>query len=496
MQNKLKGRFSDFISNKKTYPVLTVFVAGLYPFLHYYGSNLSLADSWQQLLYLGFMCFGIPQLLLFVKPMVFKIKELQPLEKYSLTALNFLVFSVLLGILIFNFHKKATVLVILGATIVSFLLNKQLKKIVVIQGILGIMACFALVPRLNFLMNYKNTPWATLSQDELQTTFKKTPNIFVIQPDGYVNFSILKTAPYHFDNSKFESWMQEEAFQNYSDFRSNYYSTLTSNSSMFAMKHHFYANTDPKTLKTFKANNVIVGAENNVLEILKQNGYTSHLLTDNSYFLIDRSVSAYDYCNINADTISYFKSGNLYDVDIISDFKHILDTLNPVKNFFFIEKTVPSHIVNVKSRSEGKEKEKEKYLENLEVANAWLKELIIEINTFDNDALVVIVADHGSYVGLDYTKQVVFKETDSLVVTSVFSSLLNIKWPKEEASNGLKISSNVNLFRTIFYQLSDNKSLLENVEANTSYLPFQRGNDYIYVERINDKGQIVFKDVE
>ena len=62
----------------------------------------------------------------------------------------------------------------------------------------------------------------------------------MIQPDGYVSFSELKKGYYNYDNTDFEQWLSHQGFSLHHNFRSNYYSTLSANSSLFAMKHHYY----------------------------------------------------------------------------------------------------------------------------------------------------------------------------------------------------------------------------------------------------------------
>ena len=72
--------------------------------------------------------------------------------------------------------------------------------------------------------------------------FKKRPNIYYIQPDGYVNFSEMVKGYYKNDNSAFKHFLEDNGFKNYDDIRSNYTSTLVSNSATFSMMHHYYNN--------------------------------------------------------------------------------------------------------------------------------------------------------------------------------------------------------------------------------------------------------------
>lgn len=490
----LKSIINNFISSEKDYPYLSVFTAGLYPFLHYFNSNLHIANSWQQLVFMVILCFIAPLVLLWLSKFIFKWDYLKSYQPYRLTILNMTVFLGLIVLLVLSLNKKATVLLIGLTIIIACMLGrflfKHLKKIVILQFIMAAISGFTLLPILSFALKQSNEDWATVSNSLLEAKFKFTPNIFVIQPDGYANRSEMNKQPYSYDNSSFYDYLDAEKFTYYDHFRSNYYSTMTSNSSMFAMKHHYYSNTY-ENLKTFNANNAIIGGHSNALKILKNNNYKTHLITDNSYFLIDRELSIYDYCNVKPLQVSFIDTGSV-NRNILEDFGSVLDTLKSSKNFFFIEKTIPSHIMYLKSKSFGVEKERKLYLEKVQQTNEWLKNLIKKIKEYDDDALIIIVADHGGFVGLNYTMEAVNKELNAEETRSVFTSMLSIKWPSNIASHELEFNSNVNLFRTVFYSLSHNEEFLKTKEPNYSYIPLYENGIANYYKCIDDKGHIVF----
>ena len=492
----IKNKILRYFENYESHAPLTLFIFGLYPFFHYYNNNISEATSWQQLLFISLLCFGLPQLLLLIMPYVLKIDFLKPLKRHGLAILCGIVFFGLIGFFMFFPNKKKILLLIIIGSILGWFLSKHLKKIIVIQLILVLISMVSILPKLTFHLQQDNATWATLSDEELQTKLTIRPNIFVIQPDGYVNFSEIDKPPYNFNNSEFKSWLDSKGFTHYNKFRSNYYSTYTSNSSMFAMRHHYYSNTDMVTRKTHKANEAIVGKYNNVLNILRPNDYKNYLIIDNSYFLIDREPMEYDHCNINSDFISYHRSGVLHDVDILKDFNKALDTLTSDRNFFFVEKTIPGHIRHKKSISKGKEEERLLYLEELKKANEWLIALVNKIIEYDDSALIVIVADHGGYVGLEYTMEATERKLDKQEALSSFSSILSIKWPEAIKHDSLTFKSNVNLFRNLFYALSENEQLKDNLKENSSYLPLQvNGNTDVY-QYFDDKGNYVFEQVQ
>jgi len=487
--------FLNFLKNDKVPQLLVGIAAGLYPFFHYYSSNLDLADSWFQLFFLITVCFVVPITLVLVSKYIFNLSFLQKFQKYRLAAINFVCFSGLLSMLIFLSNKKVFVLVIVIAALFSLLLNKYLKKIVLLQIIIAVMSLFTLIPKLFFAFNYNNS-WTQITPKLENITLNNKPNIYVIQPDGYTDFEVMKKAPYNYSDTKFEDYLIENDFINYKNFRSNYYSTLTSNASMFAMKHHYYKNTYSGNLKTFGAQEVIVGNDNNVLKILKNNDYKTHLVTDNSFFTVNRKTALFDHSNVEGKTEKIYDSGGIHSVDIVTDFRNLVKNQSASSNFYFIEKTLPSHIAYTQASSQGIEKERENYFSRLKSANLWLQELISIINKNDNNALIVIVADHGGYVGLKSVKEVETRQLTAIETKSTFSSLLSIKWPQNNEPKGFNCKTNVNLFLYIFSYLADDKNILNDLEVDNSYLPLYDGSNAAYFQVLDENYKAYYVPIE
>ncbi|MEL6812660.1 MAG: hypothetical protein AAFP76_15125, partial [Bacteroidota bacterium] len=452
--------------NTVSFRVLVAVMAGLYPFLHFYGNNYNIADSWPQFFYLLGLCVGAPSLLAICLPWVFKMKVLSRWQPYALTALNLAYFTGLLGLLIFHFNKWVFAVAILCAFLASFILYRFLKKILILQMVLALLSLYFLVSRVLFVFEY-DPSWTALSKDIENVQFKTKPNIYLIQPDGYANFSQLRYPPYNHPDLTLEQYLEENGFVNYPNARSNYFTTLTSNSATFAMKHHYYGNIDKNTAKTYGTQEVIVG-DNVTLRILDNNGYNTHLFTDNLFFLLNRKREGFDFCNVPNRKISYHKLMRLKDVDIVSDFEASLkNSDSSVPHFYFIEKTVPGHIRNNKWNTRGKEIEREKYLERMGFSDDWLEDLIELINQYDSNPLIVINADHGGYVGLDYLSELDERKLNAMETSSIFTVLMSVKWPNNDIPEGLTMKTNVNLFRNIFYYLSEDKTLLESYQEDT-----------------------------
>ncbi|WP_432410153.1 hypothetical protein [Rasiella sp. SM2506] len=482
--------------SSKKYELKVALAAGLYPFLHYYNGNFDMADSWLQLGFLVALCFVVPVVIMLLSKPVFKLGFLQKLEKYRITGVNLVMFSGLIAMLILLGNKKFIAVVIFCAAVLSFLMYRYIKKIVVIQFLLASLSAITLLPRLWFMIQY-DADWTEISSELKNVQLQQKPNIYVIQPDGYANFSHLSQPPYNFDNSAFEGYLSDQGFVNHPNYRSNYYSTLTSNAALFAMKHHYYQNTYPGNLKTLGAQEVVVGGYNNALNILKNNGYTSHFITDNSYFLINGKQTAFDHYNIERKQIKIYDTGPVRGADIIPDFEVTMSNLPQGANFVFIEKTLPSHVNHQKKYTVGIAGERAGYLNRVAQANEWLTSLIEIINTYDDNPMIILVADHGGYVGLQYVQEVETRKINAEETISSFNSMLSIKWPKGYTPKHTNIKTSVNMFRTIFAELANDDAILEAKEPNVSYIPLY--DSFLgahFYKCIDEDYKVVFEKIE
>lgn len=498
-QNRFINRVNQLIFKIIERPYFVVFIAGLYPFLHLYNINLYTLMSWQQFVFLFTVCFGLPQLFLIFVKFVVKINIFHFFKESSLTILNLFVFSALIARFVFNSNKYQLILIAILSMIVGIVLKTYIKQIIVLQILISLTGLVTLAPKLFFGLQQNNAHFAETNTEIIDLKLNKKPNIFVIQPDGYTNKSTLVQAPYNYDNTNFYNYLKDKNFTIYDDFVSNYYSTFTSNTSLFAMKHHYYDNTDKINIKTYGANKVIVGEDNLVVNILNANGYDTNLITDNSFFFKDRVEKSFNYQNISELKIPFYKDKVFNDVDILKDLKSLLSDREKSKpGFFFIEKIIPGHITYSKNsaKSTSVKKEKENYLNRLERANVLLKDLIDQIYTFDEEALIVIVADHGGFVGLNYTLESLEREMTYNEVMSSFGAMLAIKWPSGISTEGLEFKTSVNLFRSIFYALSNNELLLQSMESNTSYIPLKTTFGVSVYQSISEDGKVEYKPIK
>lgn len=484
-------KLRKFLNDPNVNPMLAGLAAGLYPILFYYTNNYTLINSWGHLGYFLTFFVLLPIVMLTLVDKIAKLKLFQKWKKYILPFLNLFIFFFLLKVCLYaGLQKKITLGILIVASLIAFFLYKYFKKWVVIQLVLAIIGVFTLAPVVISQLSYSKK-WMEQPDDIENAVFKKKPNIYLIQPDGYVNFSELKRGYYQVDNSEFESFIEENNFKNYPEFRNNYASTLSSNSATFMMKHHHY-NKGSDFSEGINAREVII-SKNSVLSVLKKNGYLTHYISEKPYLLVNRPKMGYDYCNFSYDEIPYLSTGFSDRRDIVEPLKEYMTQNTDKAKFIFIEFFNPGHIANREVATLGKEKEKEAWIGSLQRANVTLEKLISQIKEKDPNSLILMMADHGGYVGMDYAQETAIKTQDRDLIYSMFSSQLSIHWPD---GNAPKIDehmvSAVNVFRVLISYLSENDTYLEYLQDNSSYMIINHGAPKGVYKYIDNKGNITF----
>lgn len=449
-------------------------------------------NLWGHLGYFVSLFLLLPLAILFIAHFVSKITVFKKAQPFVLPFLNLFFFFFYLNVALYaGFSWMRTGVVLAIAIVLTLLLRNYFKKIIAFQLILAVIGVFTLTPVVIKQLNYSKE-WMIQPDNIEAAVFQKKPNIYFIQPDGYVNFSELKKGHYNIENGDFESYLNDINFKNYHGFRSNYAATLPSNSAFFMMKHHYYNNGSDFT-ETIDARNVII-ADNSVLRILKNNNYRTFFLTEQPYFLTNKPKLGYDFCNFSLDEIQFLTRGIGEPRDVVEPFKNYMTLYSEGPNFFFIEIFNPGHISNTPADSKGIKGEREHYIESLQVSNKKLEEITTTILKNDSEALIVIMADHGGFVGMKSLEALYTKSSDPDFVNSIFSSILAIYWPRDEAPEfDDKLKTSVNLFRILTSYLSENDSYLVNLQSDESYIIIDNDAPQGVYEYLNEEGNVVFK---
>ena len=368
---KTKNSYKEFLNNTSASPLFIGIATGLYPLVFYYSRNFGMINSLEQ--------FGYFLLLFLITPILFFLflKWFSNLSitgkwgKYLLPFFNiFLFFFFIKTILYTAIERKIILGIFIVSILTAYFLHRHFKKWLTVQIVLAFIGIIGLAPMIINYLNY--SPKWTQQPDTIEDAlFQKKPNIYYIQPDGYPNFSELQDGTYRYDNSVFKTFLEQNNFKNYPNFHSNYTSTLTSNSATFMMKHHYY-NMDTGYAEMVNARKNIV-SENTVLTVLKNNGYKTYFITEHPYLLVNRPKIGFDVTNFQYSDIPYITKGFDIGRDVFPDLKKAIESKKDGGNFFFIEIFEPSHISTTKVASQGKEKERQIWLEKMEIANRKLK---------------------------------------------------------------------------------------------------------------------------
>lgn len=482
-----------FISSTQPIPILAGLAAGLYPILFYYSHNFSLINSWGHFVFFTGFFLVLPMVGMWVAERIFRFSVLEKWRKYLLPFLNMGVFLFLMKVCLYpGIQKKIIVGIVLFSGVYAYFLHKHYKKAVVLQFLLAVMGAYSMTNTLISQLNFSEA-WKAPVDDLEAAVLKNKPNIYVIQPDGYVNFSELDKGYYKYDNSAFKSYLEKEGFTNYDGFRSNYASTLSSNSATLMGKHHYY-NKGLSFSEGINGRETIM-SDNTVLNVFKNNGYKTHFISEFPYLMVNHPKIGYDYTNFNLDDIGYLNTGFGERADIVATIGPTILEVPEQPKLYFIEFFNPGHIHGRQEQSLGVEGERDLWFESLERSNDMLRKLIPTILERDPNALIVILADHGGFVGMEYTNQIYTKTDDRDLIYSIFSSQLSIRWPDGlMPSEPLPFKTSVNVFRVLFSHLSEEPKYLEKLQADESYVIINKGAPKGVYKYIEDDGSIVFEE--
>lgn len=154
--------------------------------------------------------------------------------------------------------------------------------------------------------------------------------------------------------------------------------------------------------------------------------------------------------------------------DVYVDLDNSIAVKTQKPKFIFLERLLPHHVHFV-AKGDRKQAERKEYLDKVEESNVWLKKAIALIKSKDKDALIIVLADHGGWVGIENMHELLSTNDKSLIY-STFGNLAAIDWGRLKHSEyDEQLKTNVNVFRVLFSCLSENKSYLDNMQEDASY---------------------------
>ena len=473
--SSFRKNISEFLKNDKDSPFLAGFISGFYPFLFYTSNNFSSVNSIKHFLLFSVLFLIVPTVVFGAIFYLFKknkfLSQFKTHFLFIFIILNTISLLYYVSFLGTQLSLKKTILAtflaiacVFGVIALSLKYSEGYKKIIVIIMVVSILPFVKLT--LNVFEHLKSDTWMDQPDKIEEVKFLNKPNIYFIQPDGYVSESTMQKPPYNHESVIYD-WLANKGFKLYDNFRSNYPATLVSNSSVFGMKQHYYKNMLFPSIEMPNARRIICG-DNPVVKIFKQNNYKTNFIVGDEYLQQNNSKSSYDYNNIELEEIPLFSTGDMVKKDVFLGLKALQDKNIASPSFYFIEKLEPHHI-NIQAVNNMLKEERDIHIGKVEKANIFLKEIVNYIEKKDHNAIVIILADHGGFVGIE-NYQEMYGNNNPKHINSTFSTLAAIKWNgylKNDFDEGLK--TNVNLFRVLFSVLSENEDYLNHLEDNSSY---------------------------
>ncbi|MEL6811471.1 MAG: sulfatase-like hydrolase/transferase [Bacteroidota bacterium] len=476
--------------NKRKEIFWIAFVCGFYPLVFYCANNFYAVNSWGHIGYFTLFFIGLSFLGFGALELFFRIKK--DWSRFRPQATFVTIVMVTATLMSYAMKLRLQKKILLGILVLSVLLSikfsDRYKKVVLLIFIMALLPFGTIF--LKVYEQQKDMSWTALAADIKEVTLAETPNIYLIQPDGYVNHTLMNGSLYQHETTFF-NWLEGKGFTLYDDFRSNYPASIPSNASMFSMQHHYFGETYFSNLEMPMGREVTSG-ENTTNYVFRKNGYKTYFLAQDEYFQQNLKFGNFSHYNISKDDIPFFSRGDEHVRVLLDDLDAVLlDEVDQPK-FVFIEKLLPHHIHFV-SQEDQIENERKEYTEKIEEVNIWLTEAIERIERKDPKAVIIILADHGGWVGMTSYPDM-FTTRDEANIHSIFSVIAAIKWNGYlQEGYDQELSSTVNLFRVLFANLARDRSYLKDMEDNSSY-NLHRENWYrnsVY-QVINDKGEVVY----
>ena len=349
------------------------------------------------------------------------------------------------------------------------------------------------------LSNYGKVPPTIKLEDKYTTKiyenvqFKVKPNIYLIVPDSYPSNIVLKRL-FNFDNRVFSTKLNKLGFKVYDNYFSSYPYSLEGVHSILSMRHNYFKQTISKDAIGLREE--ISGLGSNVINILRGNEYKSNYIHETNYLLTKGCFV--EKCSpgsleheklINTLQLFYYfdfltKLSSSYNSD--NEMIRRIEKTNPGSQKFIYKHYMGTHSVlksYEKQYTDSVPKFRKEFPTKIKKGNKILLSEIRQISKKDPSAIIIIVADHGSWAGATRTAEG-FTVDETLDKFNVF---LAVKW-----GNGYRgqydgeIKSSVNLFRYIFAFLSKDESILKTKVEDSSYLNYKG-----VVKKVVDNGKVL-----
>jgi hypothetical protein len=293
------------------------------------------------------------------------------------------------------------------------------------------------------------------------------PNIYFVLADSFSSFSYMND--HGIDVSEFKSRLEGRGFRLYEDTFSNYHATTDSMLSMLSMQHHYYL-ASRKLSEVSETARRIIGGENNLVRLLRKNGYTIQYIHQDDYLMLHGCTA--DSCFPNVDEFSGGRSvlgevlpqslvrvGGVEKLAITAIQNEVSTQLglgkeSSVPRFQYVHLFVPNHANNnIVGRCDEKE-ELEKYSRRVPAAAESVESIVDDIVRNDRGAVIVLSGDHGPFIDNQCGRQVDIGSVEEY--RDRVGTLTAIRWPDGyDGRFDERIKTNVNVFRYVLASMID-----------------------------------------
>jgi hypothetical protein len=383
------------------------------------------------------------------------------------------------------------------AALVAFIFQRKLAVYAVLLGIMSIAA---------IVMGFSNmatrpSPLASksgLGSHLQQVTLGQKPNIYFILADGFGSFAYMNE--HGVDVSEFSENLVENGFRLYEDTYSNYQPTTSAMPAFLDMQHHYYMLNESRAhfSEVSRVARRVIGGDNNVSHILRNNGYSIQYIHSGTYLLFQGCTA--DTCFPELDRLvgvkiilsHVFKRDLLADGDkvsryssvdeIRSEVSRLLDKQDAVPRFQYIHAYTPNHSPNKVAGICDEALELSSYAERVEYASRYMTNQIEDILAQDPEAVIVLAGDHGPFIS---NKCSPLGTLDTVEEYRDRAGILTaIRWPKSyRGEYDDRIVTGVNLFRFLLASLAfDATPLLQSAVSDDVFIRDRALRPYIVIQ--------------
>ena len=325
--------------------------------------------------------------------------------------------------------------------------------------------------------------------------FTKKRNVYYLVADTYPSRSATENE--HINNDDFLAWLASKKFSVNKEAFSNYPATISSMSATFTMKHHKFKGVSSTMGHSNKGADIIYRGKNIVVKNFLKNGYSIYLKDMTK--LDDKKNKAIVYNGTDLKwfcdymRLTSFITRIKYKFDKYKDiFLGTADTANVKK--VIPQRTFSNFITNFSHKEEPMfvylhSYELHAYTSNcidepinrenvfgfvqqLKCVNNDIKKVVNYIQKNDENAIIILQADHGSSAGYRFSNENYKDE-----ITKRFGILFAVKWPAECVYLGKEKYTPINLFPRVFDCLSGTKPNYGTMQGDDSYLFSRRLNN-------------------